>query len=130
MDSYLESVLGRYVIATLTTPTTYLIFKDENITFTKQISRATKTAGWNTANAIKNEFYAYTGRTDIELAILPIKISYELLKEDKDYKIEGNKELLSFILIKDKIRKEKLFIYDRYRRQKLLTSSIYEKSNN
>ena len=94
MDSYLESVLGRYVIATLTNPTTYLIFKDDNITFTKQISRATKTAGRATANAIKNEFYAYTGRTDVELVVLPVKISYEILKEEN--KSEGDYiELLS-----------------------------------
>ena len=30
---------------------------------------------------LKNDFYIYTGRTDIELIILPVKISYELLKE-------------------------------------------------
>ena len=87
MNNYLESVLCRYVIATLDSPTTYLIFKDENITFTKQISRATKTAGRNTANTIKNEFYAYTGRTDIELVVLPVKISYEIIKEENE--IEG-----------------------------------------
>ena len=81
MNNYLESTLERYVIATLDNPTTYLIFKDENITFTRQISRATKTAGRNTANAIKNEFYAYTGRTDIELVVLPVRVSYEIIKE-------------------------------------------------
>ena len=94
MNKYLESTLERYVIATLDNPTTYLIFKDKNITFTRQISRATKTAGRNTANAIKNEFYAYTGRTDIELVVLPIKISYEIIKEEN--KTEGECiELLS-----------------------------------
>lgn len=94
MNNYLESTLDRYVVATLDNPTTYLIFKDDNITFTRQISRATKTAGKNTANAIKNEFYAYTGRTDIELVVLPIRISYELLKEGN--KVEGEYiELLS-----------------------------------
>ena len=94
MNYYLESTLERYVIATLDNPTEYLVFKDENITFTKQISRATKTAGKNTANAIKNEFYAYTGRNDIELVVLPIRISYEIIKEEND--IEGDYiELLS-----------------------------------
>ncbi len=81
MNNHLESVLDRYVVATLGSPTTYLIFKDGNITFTYQISRATKTVGRTTANAIKGEFYAYTGRTDIELVVLPIKISYEIVKE-------------------------------------------------
>ena len=94
MNKYLESTLCRYVIATLDCPTTYLIFKDENITFTRQISRATKTVGKNTANTIKNEFYAYTGRTDIELVVLPIKISYEIVNEEN--KTEGEHiELLS-----------------------------------
>ena len=87
MKNYLESTLDRYVIATLDNPTTYLIFKDENITFTKQISRAKKTAGKTTANTIKNEFYAYTGRNDIELVVLPIRISYEIIKEEN--KTEG-----------------------------------------
>ena len=82
MNNYLESTLDRYVVATLDNPTTYLIFKDDNITFTRQISRATKTAGRITANTIKNEFYAYTGRTDIELIVLPIRISYEIVKEE------------------------------------------------
>ena len=95
MNNYLESTLDRYVIATLDFPTTYLIFKDENITFTGQISRATKTAGRNTANAIKNEFYAYTGRTDIELVVLPIKISYEIVKENSEFEGECI-ELLSW----------------------------------
>ena len=94
MNNYLESTLDRYVIATLDNPTTYLIFKDDNITFTKQISRATKTAGKNTANTIKSEFYAYTGRTDIELVVLPIRISYEIVKEENT--VEGERvELLS-----------------------------------
>ena len=94
MNNYLECILDRYVIATLDNPTTYLIFKDENIKFTKQISRATKTAGRTTANTIKNEFYAYTGRTDIELVVLPVRISYELFKEENE--IEGDSiELLS-----------------------------------
>ena len=94
MNKYLESTIERYVIATLDNPTTYLVFKDENITFTRQISRATKTAGRNTANAIKNEFYAYTGRTDIELVVLPIKISYEIIKEEN--KTEGERIELLF----------------------------------
>ena len=95
MNDYLESALDRYVIATLGSPTTYLIFKDENITFTKQIERATKTVGRKTANAIRNEFYSYTGRTDIELVVLPIRISYEIINEQED-KIEGEYiELLS-----------------------------------
>ena len=84
MNDYLESTLYRYVIATLDSPTNYLVFKDENITFTKLISSAKKTTGMITANTIKNEFYAYTGRTDIELIVLPIRISYEIVKEENE----------------------------------------------
>lgn len=94
MSNYLESVLNRYVIATLDNPTSYLVFKDDNISFTKHISKATKTTGKNTAREIRNDFYAYTGRTDIDLIVLPIRISYELLKEDNV--IEGEAiEMLS-----------------------------------
>ena len=84
MENYLESVLYRYVIATLESPTNYLIFKDSNISFTKHISRATKTVGTGTAEAIKNDFYLHTGRNDIDLVVLPVKISYELVKECLD----------------------------------------------
>lgn len=94
MDSYLESVLDRYVIATLSNPTAYLIFKDDKITFTNQIYRATKTVGKTTANNVKNEFYAYTGRSDVELVVLPVKISYEILKEESRARDESI-ELLS-----------------------------------
>lgn len=95
MNKYLESAIERYVIATLDNPTTYLIFKDDNISFTKQIYRATKAIGRNTANSIKNEFYAYTNRNDIELVVLPIRISYEIIKE-KESEAEGEYiELLS-----------------------------------
>lgn len=81
MDSYLESALIRYVIATTDIPTTYLVFKDDNISFTKHISGATKTVGRATADNIKNEFYACTGRTDVELVVIPVRVSYELLKD-------------------------------------------------
>ena len=88
MKNYLEKTLNRYVIATLETPTRYLVFKDNNITFTKHIAKSTKSASKNTARTIKDEFYAYTGMTDIELVILPVKISYEIIQEENSM-IEG-----------------------------------------
>lgn len=87
MNDYLESVLKRYVIATLDVPTKYLVFKNDDISFTKYISRATKTAGKNTAQTLKNDFYMYTGETDIDLVILPIEISYKLIREE--FETEG-----------------------------------------
>ena len=94
MNDYLEYVLERYVIATTDSPTKYLVFKDDRISFTKHISNATKTAGRITANTIRNEFYAFTGRDDIELVVLPIRISYEIIREEDS--IEGECiELLS-----------------------------------
>lgn len=88
MQNYLESILERYVLATLDSPTQYLIFKNDKVSFTQHIHRATKTAGKKTAQTIRDEFYAYTGMTDVELAILPVKISYELVLEDS--MIEGD----------------------------------------
>ena len=88
MNNFLESILERYVIATMDNPTRYLIFKDGNVSFTKYISRATKTAGRKTAQSIRDEFYYHTGMTDVELVILPVKISFELVLEDS--MIEGD----------------------------------------
>ena len=88
MKNHLENVLDRFVIATLETPTRYLIFKDNNITLTNNIARCTKTVSWTIARTIRDEFYAYTGMTDIELVILPVKISYEIIQEEEP-KIEG-----------------------------------------
>ena len=88
MQNYLESILERYVLATMDNPTRYLIFKSDKVSFTQHISRATKTTGRKTAQNIRDEFYAYTGMTDIELAVLPVKISYELVLEDSV--IEGD----------------------------------------
>lgn len=84
MKRHLEGILERYVVATLDNPTQYLIFKDNNVSFTKYISRATKTVGRNTAQDIKNDFYACTGMTDMELVVLPIRISYEIVQEGLD----------------------------------------------
>ena len=84
MKSHLEGMLERYVVATLGNPTQYLIFKDNNVSFTKYISRATKTIGRNTAQDIKNDFYSCTGMTDMELVVLPIRISYEIIQECLD----------------------------------------------
>lgn len=88
MENYLENVLNRFVIATLETPTRYLVFKDNNITFTNNIARCTKSVSKTTARAIRDEFYTYTGMTDIELVILPVKISYEIIQEEESM-IEG-----------------------------------------
>lgn len=88
MKNHLENVLGRFVIATLETPTRYLVFKDNNITFTNNIARCTKSVSKTTARTIRDEFYAYTGMSDIELVILPIKISYEIIQEEEPM-IEG-----------------------------------------
>ena len=88
MKNHLENILDRFVIATLETPTRYLIFKDNNITFTNNIARCTKSASRNTARTIREEFYAYTGMTDIELVILPVRISYEIIREEEPM-IEG-----------------------------------------
>lgn len=88
MEKHLESVLDRYVIASLEMPTRYLVFKDGNISFTHNIARSTKSTSRNTARAIREEFYAYTGMTDIELVILPIQISYEIIQEEEPM-IEG-----------------------------------------
>ena len=82
MENYTENVLNRFVIATLENPTRYLIFKDDKISFTNNIARSTKSVSRTTAQVIRDEFYAYTGMNNIDLVILPIKISYEIIYEE------------------------------------------------
>jgi hypothetical protein len=88
MKKHLENVLDRFVIATLETPTRYLVLKDNSITFTNNIARCTKSVSKTTARTIRDEFYVYTGMSDIGLVILPIKISYEIIQEEEPM-IEG-----------------------------------------
>lgn len=87
-ERYLEHEILRYIIATIGSPTSYLIFKDDKISFTKNISRATKTVSKSTARSIRDDFYKVTGRTDVDLSIVPVVISYELVKEcEEEYEL-------------------------------------------
>lgn len=81
MEKHLENILNRYVIATFDVPTRYLVFKNNNISFTNNIALSTKTASKSVAKSIKEEFYSYTGARDIQLVVLPLVITYELIQE-------------------------------------------------
>jgi hypothetical protein len=88
MRNYTENILNRFVVATLETHTRYLVFKDDKILFTNNIARSTKSVSRATARTIRDEFYSYTGMTDIDLVILPVKITYEIVQEEEPM-IEG-----------------------------------------
>lgn len=83
-NKYLEKVIKKYVIATLDIPTQYLISQNETIMFTTEIDRCTKFLSRNTANYIVENFYSSTGMYSLELVVLPITISYEIIMEDKE----------------------------------------------
>lgn len=82
MKNYIQKELKRYVIATLDNPTKFLIFANNKIRFTTDIKECTKTSKKDLAESIKDEFYSYTKRYDIELIVVPLVIKYELINEN------------------------------------------------
>lgn len=78
---YLEKRIRKYVIATIAESTAYLMsLHFGNWCFTDDIERATKTMTLKMAKQVRDNYYHDYGQ-DIELAIIPIEISYELINE-------------------------------------------------
>ena len=82
MKKYLEKKTRKYVIATFGSPTLYLkkVPSEKEYIFSEDIEYATKSMGQNVAEQIKNYYYADTG-SNIELVVLPVEITYELIDE-------------------------------------------------
>lgn len=82
MERYLEKKIRKYVIATLGYPTLYLkkIPGKEEYMFSEDIEYATKTMNVGLAEQIKNYYYQDIG-CDVELVIVPVEITYELIDE-------------------------------------------------
>jgi len=85
MERYKEKVIRRYVIATLDNPTLYLkkTLQKAEYSFVEDITMATKTHSRKTADTILNYFYSDTNLRDIELVIIPVEITYEILDESE-----------------------------------------------
>lgn len=83
MERTKEKVIKKYVIATLDNPTQYLVKipqKPEYL-FTEDIEKATKTTSKKLANTILDYFYYDTNLRGMELVIVPIEITYEIINE-------------------------------------------------
>lgn len=82
MEKYLEKKIKKYIIATLGNPTLYLkkIPSKKEYIFSEDIEYATKAMSKNVAEQIKKYYYIDTG-SDIELVVLPVDITYELIDE-------------------------------------------------
>lgn len=90
MDKYIEKELKRYVIAAVSNPSQYLVVEDGEVSFTSDIIKCTKAVSKRTAEYMRNLFYEKTGQTDIELVIIPLMITYELVREDGIIEVNNN----------------------------------------
>jgi hypothetical protein len=82
MEKYLEKKIRKYVIATFGTPTLYLkkIPSKAEYIFSEDIEYATKAMSQKIAEQIKDYYYSDTG-SNVELVVLPVEITYELIDE-------------------------------------------------
>ena len=83
MTRYKEKVIRKYVIATLDNPTLY-IKKTPSLpeyAFVEDIEMATKLMSKKVANDMIGYFYHDTNLRDIDLVIVPVEITYEIIDE-------------------------------------------------
>ena len=79
--NFIEKECLKYVLATLDTPTMYLRYLlNRQYCFVNDIEVATKTLKYKLANDLKHYYYSDTN-DDTDLVIVPVKITYELVKE-------------------------------------------------
>ena len=79
MEKFKEKELYRYVIADLSQPTNYIMsLRDANYCFIDNIIKATKFRNRRIAEDICNECIR---NTNIDLVVVPIMITYEIVKE-------------------------------------------------
>lgn len=81
MEKYTVKLNRKYVIATLSSPTQYLLSKHwGKWAFTDNIEMATKTKTVNVAEMVKCNYYHDFGM-DVDLIILPIEVEYRVVNE-------------------------------------------------
>ena len=81
MDKFLEKKIRRYVIATLSS--SFLARNSVNKTYLfTDIDKATKFKSKDMANNWINYYRQDTGDLELELVVIPVDISYELIQED------------------------------------------------
>ena len=84
MDRRNENI-RKYVIATLSSPTRYLkSLHFGRYCFVEDIEGATKFLSKKLANKMISYYIADTGDSDVELVVVPVEITYNLIKEMVD----------------------------------------------
>lgn len=81
----LEKQIRKYVIATLSSPTRYLkSLHFGRYCFVEDIEGATKFLSKKLTNKMISYYIADTGDSDVELVVVPVEITYSLIKEMVD----------------------------------------------
>lgn len=81
----LEKQIRKYVIATLSSPTHYLkSLHFGRYCFVEDIEGATKFLSKKLANKMISYYIADTRDSDVELVVVPVEITYSLIKEMVD----------------------------------------------
>lgn len=80
--NFIEKECLKYVLATLDSPTMYLRYLlDKRYALVDDIEAATKTLEYKVAQDLRNYYYN-EACWDKKLVIIPVKITYELIKEN------------------------------------------------
>lgn len=83
MEKFLEKKIRRYVIATLSSSFLTRNSLSKTYLFT-EIDKATKFKSRNMANSWINYYRQDTKDLELELVVIPVDISYELIQENFD----------------------------------------------
>ena len=83
INKYTIKRIIKFVIATLSSPTTYLYKKPGELEFKfmKDIEKATKTMKREDAEYIVKQYHYSTGDDGFELVVLPLLAEYSLIEE-------------------------------------------------
>ena len=81
---HLEKKIRKYIIITVSHPFTYMYKKPacQEYTFFKDIEKATKFLNRKDADETILMYYRFTNDTELDLVVIPVDITYELIEED------------------------------------------------
>ena len=82
IDKYIEKKIRKYVVATIDGKYLKKNVLKGKYSFIDDIEVATKTLNYETMKDVLRYFYYDTNMNDLELIILPIDITYELINEN------------------------------------------------
>lgn len=86
---YLEKRVKRYVMATVDTGQYLVVIPGKNqYMFTNNIIRATKCESAFDAKTVIRDYYTDTGDIKLDMVVIPLEITYELINETVDSSID------------------------------------------